>query len=177
MLIVEWRPVTETDEIPLFGEELKRHLENRKGAVKHASCSAWNLLFQTLQENELRVSMVSFTDAGKPYFPESHLFFSISHSHGICAVAVADRPVGVDVEIIKTSYAPHLIERSLTENEKAAYDGDFTRLWCRKEAVAKMTGDGINGYPVNIDMTRYEFNERQLEWGKQKYWLVATIAD
>lgn len=176
MLIIEWRPVTQAEYIPPLGEELMRHLENRKGAVKHTSCSAWNLLFQTMQENGLPVSTVSFTDTMKPYFLNSRIHFSISHSHDVCAVAVADKPVGVDVEIIKTSYPPHLIERSLTATEQDSFDGDFTRLWCRKEAVAKMTGQGITGYPRNLDTKKYEFKEQMIEWNGQKYWLVATTS-
>lgn len=174
MLIIEWRPITETDEIPPLGEELKRHLETWKGAVKRASCSAWNLLYQTLRDNGLTVSSISFTDAGKPYFINSSTCCSISHSHDICAVAVSDRPVGVDVEIIKTTYSPHLIERSLTIAEQDDFDGDFIRLWCRKEAVAKMTGEGITGYPRNIDTTAYTFHEKQIEWKGQNYWLVVV---
>ena len=174
MLILEWARITETEKIPPFGEELERRLKSRNGAVKHASCSAWSLLNQTLLSNGLPVSTISITDTGKPYFPDSDMFFSLSHSHGVCAVAVADRPVGVDVEMLKMSYNPHLVERSLSENEKAVYDGDFTRFWCRKEAVAKMTGEGITGYPNNIDTTEYQFNEQLLEYGGQKYWLVAV---
>jgi len=176
MLIVEWTPITETEEIPPFGKELTAHLDKKKGAVKYASCSAWNLLFQTLSENGLPISTVAFTDTGKPYLPDSSIHISLSHSHGLCAVAVADKPVGVDVEVIKKTYPPHLIERSLTDAEKAVYDGDFTHIWCRKEAVAKMTGEGITGYPVNIDTTEYKFIEQQIEHTGQKYWLVA-VAD
>ena len=174
MLILKWGPITQTEYIPPLGEELKLHLENRKGAVKHASCSAWSLLFQTMQENSLPVSTVSFTETGKPYFLNSGICFSISHSHGVCAVAVADKPVGVDVEINKTSYPQHLIERSLTAAEQESFNGDFTRLWCRKEAVAKMMGEGIVGYPRNIDTKKYVFREHMIEWKGQKYWLVAT---
>ena len=127
-------------------------------------------------KNGLPIGDVTFTDTGKPYLLDSSIYFSLSHSHGICAVAISDHLVGVDVEIIKTSYPPHLIERSLTDAEKAVYDGDFTHIWCRKEAVAKMTGEGITEYPVTIDTTKYKFNEQQIEWNGQKYWLVA-VAD
>jgi len=176
MLIVEWSHITETEEIPPMGDELRNHLGNCKGPVKYASCSAWNLLYQTMQENGLPIGDVTFTATGKPYFINSNIHFSLSHSHGLCAVAVADRQVGVDVEIIKSSYPPHLIERSLSENEESVYDGHFTHLWCRKEALAKMTGKGITGYPRNIDTTNYTFDEKQIEWNDQKYWLVA-VAD
>ena len=178
MLILEWTLITEIDEIPPLGDELEKHLEIQKGHVKHSSCSAWNLLYRTLIDNVLPTGSVAFTATGKPYFLNSSIHFSISHSHGVCAVAVADMPVGVDVEQIRAIYPQHLIERSLNENEKAVYDGDFTHIWCRKEAVAKMTGEGIAGYPQNIDTTTYVFNEKQVEWIGQKYWLVSTtIAD
>lgn len=173
MLIVEWKPITETEEIPPFGVELERHIESRKGAVKHATCSAWNLLHQILLANGLPIGDVAFTVTGKPFIPDSDFHFSLSHSHGICAVAISDHPVGVDVEQIGTIYPPNMIKRSLTDAEKAVFNGDFTRLWCRKEAVAKMTGDGITGYPQNIDTTTFTFHEQQVEWNEQKYWLVA----
>ena len=173
MLIVEWAPITETEVVPPMGDKLMNHLENGKGSVKHASCSVWNLLYETLLANDLPVSTISITDTGKPYLLDSSIHISLSHSHGVCAVTVADRPVGVDVEVVKESYNPHVIERSLTDAEKAVYDGDFTRIWCRKEAVAKMTGEGITGYPNNIDTTEYKFIEQQIEHAGQKYWLVA----
>ena len=176
MLIVEWAPIMETEVIPPMGDELRKHLKNRKSAVKHASCSAWNLLYQTLLANGFPVGDVAFTANGKPYFQHSDIHFSISHSHAVCAMAIADHPVGIDVEVMKKTYPPHLIERSLTDAEKVVYDGDFTHIWCRKEAVAKMTGEGISGYPVNIDTTNYTFDEKQIEWNGQKYWLVA-VAD
>lgn len=173
MLNIEWVPVTKTEEIPPMGDKLKEHLAHLKGSAKHASCSAWNLLYNTLLSNGLSIGDVAFTPIGKPYFPESDVYFSISHSRGVCAVAVSDHIVGVDVEIIKATYPPHLIEQSLSERE--IFDGDFTRIWCRKEAVAKMTGAGISGYPWNIETTEYEFAEQQIEYGGQKYWVTSTI--
>lgn len=174
MLIINWTPITEKETVPQFGTALALHLDNLHGAVKHASSTAWNLLLQTLLDEGLTVSTVSYTETGKPFFLESSVHFSLSHSHGVCAVAISDKPIGVDVELIKTSYSPHLIERSLTAGEKDSFDGDFTHIWCRKEAVAKMTGAGITGYPRDIDTMMYEFNEQQIEWNDQKYWLVAT---
>lgn len=174
MQIIEWAPITETEKIPPLGKELKKHLANKKNTVKQTSCSAWNLLFQILHEAGIPKLTVAFTDTGKPYFVDSDIHFSLSHSKGVCAVAVSDHPIGVDVEVIKDSYNPHLIERSLNEKEKAAFDGDFTRIWCRKEAVAKMTGEGITRYPNYIDTTGYMFEERKIEYDGLKYWLVTV---
>ena len=65
----------------------------------------------------------------------------------------------------------------MSGKEKNEFDRDFTRLWCRKEAIAKMTGEGITGYPNNIDTTEYTFTEKQIECDGQKYWLVATVGE
>lgn len=174
MLIIDWNQITETEVVPPFGTDLTAHLIRLHGAVKQASCSAWNLLYRVITDNNLPVGTVAFTDTGKPYFKDNEIYFSLSHSHGLCAVAISDHPVGVDVEIIKSSYNLHLIERSLCEEENLNYDGDFTRIWCRKEAVAKMIGKGIVGYPDYINTTNYDFYEERIEYNDQQYWLVVV---
>ena len=74
--------------------------------------------------------------------------FSISHcKHGI-AVAVSEKPIGIDIEHIRTT-KPELVERTMNEQEQneiwaaASPDVAFTRLWTQKEAVLKMQGTGI----------------------------------
>lgn len=74
--------------------------------------------------------------------------FSISHcKHGI-AVAVSEKPIGIDIEHIRTA-KPELVERTMNETEQAEIwaasspDVAFTRLWTQKEAVLKMQGTGI----------------------------------
>lgn len=175
MLEVDWKPVTETEELPPFGEEFAEHINSYKGAARQASCSAWNLLYQMLKDLDIPPIHVAFTETGKPYFEDSDIYFSISHSKDVCVAAVADRPVGVDVEVIKTDYKPHLIDRTLTDREKATFDGNFTRMWCRKEALVKMSGEGIKSYPFNIDTTDKSFQEKQIEYNGSRYWIVSIL--
>lgn len=177
MLIVDWAAIVEIEEIPFFGDELTTHLHSYSGKVRHSSCAAWGLLFQKLQDNNIPVSLVSFTDTGKPFFLDNHIHFSISHSHELCAVAISDHLVGVDIEIVKAHYNPRMFDRSLCDNEKRVFDGDFTRIWVRKEAVAKMTGKGIVGYPVDIDTTQYQFKEKRISFGQNEYWCGAISGD
>ena len=174
MQIVKWAPVIEKAYIPHMGAELVQHLKGRKGTVLYESCSAWQLLYNTLLERGLPVQEVSFNDNGKPYFTKSKIFFSLSHSHGLCAIAISDITVGVDIEVIKDHYNTHMVERSLCNKEREVFKGDFTRIWCRKEAIAKKKGTGITGYPSDIDTTKESFREKSIFFREKFYWLVCT---
>ena len=177
MLVVEWAPVSKTEQVPPLGDALIAHIgQYNNPTVKQTSCSAWGLLYRLIKENGLECGTVVFEENGKPRFAGDRLFFSISHSKDVCAAAIADVPVGVDVEVCRSNYNARMVERSLTEAEKAAFDGDFTRLWCRKEAVAKMTGKGITGYPSYIDTADGSicFEEKKIEYQGASYWLVSA---
>ncbi|MBQ6066455.1 MAG: 4'-phosphopantetheinyl transferase superfamily protein [Clostridia bacterium] len=177
MLIVEWAPVSKTELIPPFGDALIDHIgQYRNPTVKYTSCSAWGLLYRMMKQNGLEGGTVVFEKNGKPRFADDRFFFSISHSRDVCAAAIADVPVGVDVEVCRANYNARLVERSLTVAEKALFDGDFTRFWCRKEAVAKMTGRGITGYPSDIDTVADGicYEEKKLEYQGAFFWLVSA---
>jgi len=82
---------------------------------------------------------------GKPFLPGSSLHFSLSHSDGLCAAAVSDRPIGLDVELIRPLRAA-LLPRFCTPEEigRAERDPDLAvELWTKREARAKENGRGI----------------------------------
>ena len=126
--MIAWTPIKETEWIPPLGDALRLHLKTYHGAVRHASCSAWGLLYRLLEENEIPFGTVVFDKNGKPRFSDIPLYFSLSHSKGVCAAAVCSRAIGVDIEQCKSDYRPQLVERSFTEKERTSFDGDFTRL-------------------------------------------------
>ena len=177
MLFIDWKPITETDHIPPFGDEFAAHINSYKGKVRQASCSAWNLLYQMLIRMNIPPCHVAFSETGKPYFADADLCFSIlkGTSKDVCVAAVADRQIGVDVEVIKDDYRPHLIDRTPTEREKEEFDGDFTRVWCRKEDLVKMSGEGIKSYPFNIDTTEKAFREKRIAYNGARYWIVSIL--
>ncbi|WP_051966786.1 4'-phosphopantetheinyl transferase family protein [Kitasatospora mediocidica] len=86
---------------------------------------------------------------GRPTLPGTGLEVSISHAGDLVAVAVtAVGPVGIDVEHIDPELStadllPHVL--SEVEREASAVDTGFGfhRMWTRKEAVLKATGDGL----------------------------------
>ena len=94
---------------------------------------------------------------GKPYFVDSPWHFSISHTPHYVFCALSDRPVGLDAEEMDRKVNLHLAEKILSESEKIRYDAAedkqaaLLRLWVLKEAVAKLTGEGLRGYPNQTD--------------------------
>ncbi len=91
---------------------------------------------------------------GKPYFP-SHpdVHFSVSHTDGIWVCAFADCEVGCDVQDHRENDSPdrlaRIAKRWFSDGECRYFDergqetAEFYRIWSRKEAYVKYTGNGI----------------------------------
>ncbi|CAI8852185.1 4'-phosphopantetheinyl transferase family protein [Chryseobacterium sp. IT-36CA2] len=85
----------------------------------------------------------------KPYLKGSDLYFNISHSKDLVVCAIAEYPLGIDVEFSdpKISYLDFTFQ--MTTNEfKEIHDSDdktkgFFTYWTRKEAVIKAHGAGM----------------------------------
>ena len=102
---------------------------------------------------EPRAIPFSLHEGGKPYTPGTDLQFNLSHSGALALIAVAwARQVGVDVEQIRP--VPGLDEvaaRVCTAEERKTLaslpeprrEGAFLAMWTRKEALAKLTGEGV----------------------------------
>jgi 4'-phosphopantetheinyl transferase len=103
-------------------------------------------------------------EAGKPVLlpesgPPAVPSFSLAHSGDMVAIAVAGRPVGVDVEreaagcVCPLAPALHPADTAWLEGleERARHEAIIT-CWVRAEAVLKCTGQGIghglDGFPV-----------------------------
>lgn len=89
-------------------------------------------------------------ERGKPWFPAySQYHFNLSHSGAFALCALADRPVGVDIQEIRPKWRPSLVNRTCTpqEREWLASRGDqpedFAQLWALKESAGKQTGYGL----------------------------------
>ena len=99
------------------------------------------------------------TARGKPYFENSPLHFSISHTkkHAFCALA--QWPVGIDAEEMDRRVDLRLADKILSEPERMRYDAAddkrtiLLRLWVLKEATVKLTGEGLRGFPNHTDFS------------------------
>ncbi len=118
---------------------------------------------------------------GKPYFADPGLpYFNLSHSGDYVVVALAGTECGIDLQ--KREEGKNLIslaERFFTpgEAEKVRLEGEpaFYRLWTRKEAYGKCTGEGI-ARALKIDPEDGSLTG-DLEWmawdGQEGYYLAA----
>ena len=100
---------------------------------------------------------IALTDRGKPYFTDSPLHFSITHTPRHVFCAISERPIGIDAEEADRDIRLTLAGKILSPGEKARFDaaGDKRKalltFWVLKEAAAKQTGEGLRGYPNHTD--------------------------
>ncbi len=89
--------------------------------------------------------------SGKPFLAgDAPIHFNLAHSGELAVCAIADRPVGVDVEAIRPrKSASDLAERWFHPAERRRIDSasdplaEFYRTWVMKEAALKLVGVGV----------------------------------
>lgn len=94
---------------------------------------------------------------GKPYFVDSPVEFSITHTphHAFCVLSHV--PVGIDAEEMDRRVRPELAQVICSPKElarcQAAADPNraVLALWVLKEAAVKCTGEGLRSYPNHTD--------------------------
>lgn len=102
---------------------------------------------------------IAIEDQGKPYFVDSIWHFSISHTKKRVFCALADAPVGIDAEEADREISLRLAEKILSPGEKAQFDRAadkrlaLLKFWVLKEAAAKLSGEGLRGYPNHTDFS------------------------
>lgn len=159
----------------------RRSISNVKNEqVKKLSLCAETLLIRAVQTErfDFPLPLPIETDGyGKPYLCGQEYSFNLSHSAHFAACALADYPVGLDLQVL-TAAREALIRRFFSEAEQEAVfgtnepDSAFTRLWCRKESFLKAVGIGLRAElasfdlsdiskPFSFDGTEYIFHEFQ----------------
>ena len=111
-----------------------------------------SLLAEYLGDHPARVPMAA-TLQGKPFVPGSELRFNLSHSDGAGLYGFScEAEIGVDIEkidarscteeVARLVFTPDELERwmKLDTSERTAV---FFRVWTRKEAIVKATGEGL----------------------------------
>ena len=132
--------------------------QRREQALKFAhesgrrlSLAVYLLLMEGLQKEYgiTEAPVFDYLEGGKPVIkghPEIH--FNFSHSGKVALCAIDSQPVGADVETSR-KITPSLIAYTMNEQEQAMISSApdqikaFLSFWTKKEAVLKLTGEGI----------------------------------
>lgn len=106
---------------------------------------------------------VKTTAEGKPYLPGDPVHFNLSHSSELALVAICrEAPVGIDLEHARELRAPDRLARRICSQREYEWlrcmggpqntTGALLRLWVRKEAAVKGTGDGLGRDLHEVDV-------------------------
>lgn len=121
------------------------------------------------EETGAALPPIRITERGKPYFPDSDWHFSISHTkkHAFCVLS--RRNVGLDAEELDRNVNLKLAEKVLSPTEKTQFDAAADKrralltFWVLKEAAAKLTGEGLRGYPNETAFSLEDPRVREME--------------
>lgn len=113
---------------------------------------AYNLLCNAL-ESEYGITekpVFEYGEHGKPsIIGHADIHFNLSHCKNAVACAVSDKPIGIDIESVRTA-KESVVRYAMSDDEvKHIFESEnpdleFTILWTKKESVLKLTGEGIN---------------------------------
>lgn len=128
----------------------------KKDNAKKCCAVAGLLLDYAAQKNLWNVHIpveYHISKYGKPIL--DGYYFNLSHSGSMVICAVANNSIGIDIQQIRQC-RNRIIDKYFTADEKALIDCDseFTRLWARKEAIAKADGRGLARIISCIDVSR-----------------------
>jgi 4'-phosphopantetheinyl transferase len=119
---------------------------------------------------------------GKPFLLNG-VPFSVSHGGDYAAVAWCDgaEGIGIDVEPIREiEYYRDILPYAMTEGEQKQAEGNAAmavRIWTRKEAYLKMTGEGISTDLTAFDTTSSPLGERMGTFDLDGYCLSVCCED
>ncbi len=148
-----------------FQECMNMVPENRRAKVqalksagsRAASLAAGMILVKAARELgiESELDHITVGEHGKPDFRRDCGFhYNISHSGDYVMLAIADKPVGVDIQLMKP-LARDIASRFYSSDEidylneiskdisSLEYMEAFYRIWCLKESYVKCSGKGL----------------------------------
>lgn len=116
----------------------------------------------------------AYGEHGKPMLPGNPIHFNLTHSGDHALLAVALRPVGIDLEAVQPSpNLAQMADMTFHPDEATAWNTwaherkllAFTRTWARKEAVVKAMGAGLGASKTFcIPITDAEQTIRLADW-------------
>ena len=101
-----------------------------------------HLAWRRIVRRELGAKVhIDYNDVGAPVVDVDDRWISVAHGGECVAVAIADEPVGVDIESLDRDFAK-VAPRYMTAEELSLSDDERWAcfVWCAKEAMYKLYG-------------------------------------
>ena len=142
--------------LPLVSVEKQNRIHKFHYVQDALNCLLGDILARTqichfagLLNNQLAFSANEY---GKPFLiNDPSIHYNISHTGNYAACVIADKPVGIDIEIRKPAEYTclQIAERFFTEDEiKYIFENEhvfrFYEIWTKKESRIKMEGKGLH---------------------------------
>ena len=128
------------------------YLNQKKGDARAERACGMLMLKKALAELGISSYEIEVLTFGKPVLKGCDLHFNVSHAGGLCALAISDAPVGIDIQDVDSLDSIRDLEkfaqRFLTPDERDVFFEDpskerLCRLWTRKEALVKLLGRSL----------------------------------
>ena len=140
--------------LPLVSDQRREEALKYKHLFGQFAClKSYVMLRELLEQQGLSHPFIFVhNEHGKPFLkdhPEVH--FNLSHCPGAALCVVAPAPVGCDIEAVPRRLDMELCAHVCSDAEISAILAHpapalaFIRLWTRKEAFLKYTGEGLSG--------------------------------
>jgi 4'-phosphopantetheinyl transferase len=138
--------------LSLLSEQRREQTLKFKYELGRKTCAGAYLLLCEGLKKEYGITekpLFNYGPHGKPAlrdYPDIH--FNLSHCRDAVVCAISNRPVGVDVESV-SHYKESVAHYTMSQQEMHQIlhadrpDVMFTRLWTMKEAVLKLSGEGL----------------------------------
>ncbi len=138
--------------LPLLSAQRREQVMRFRHELGRRTCAASYLLLREGLKLEYDIEeepVFGYGAHGKPFLinhPEIH--FNLSHCREAVICAVSDKPVGADVESV-SHYNEDVARYTMNDMEMQEIlqaerpDVAFTRLWTMKEALLKLSGEGL----------------------------------
>lgn len=119
----------------------------RSEDVRRQYLAAAGALARAVEARGLAADFFYLPD-GRPAVKGAHI--GIAHTPNMAICAIADAPVGVDIENADRAIRPQAARKILAPGESLQNGRTLTDVWVDKEAYLKLTGAGLAG-----GMSRY----------------------
>ncbi|WP_159648309.1 4'-phosphopantetheinyl transferase family protein [Erysipelothrix aquatica] len=108
-------------------------------------CLENDLLFLGYSFNQ---KSIKYSAMGRPYFIDIPVYFSISHSNNLTAIAYSKNNISIDIEYHKDRNFIGFSRKYFSPTEQRVFNNSpnkslFYAIWCAKEAILKYTEIGI----------------------------------